>query len=264
MVTYITKDYLIDLRSLLGIDQELFAFALGISKSYVSKIETGHMEIVPKLEKKLRPKAKSLVDRIDAEGVRKVAKDLQDAFDRDKAGDEPLVVAPFAPRSESVKAGRHPSPSYLDEVVAEIVKLLSQIPASTIKMFQVEGASMNTTIAEGDRLICRLVHFNDIIDGHVYVLRLSKPELLSYRESGLWVKRCWHRDAKKYVTCKSDNKESTEPYFTFQVSTADIAEVWVPVLRVTGNMADPNRDIYERLDELEERIEMLESEAGME
>ena len=57
----------------------------------------------------------------------------------------------------------------------------------------------------------------------------------------------------------SDNKDTTEPFPTFILKTNQVKEVWYPVRRITANMDDPNRDLYDRLDELEGRVEMLES-----
>lgn len=125
------------------------------------------------------------------------------------------------------------------------------------KLFPVEGASMMTSIYPGDYLLCKKDNVNKIINGRVYVLITNNKEMNQYRPSGRWVKRCYLRD--HHVTCKSDNIDSSEPYITFQLPLKEITECWYPVFLFTGQLLDPNKDLYERIDQLEERIEMLES-----
>ena len=160
--------------------------------------------------------------------------------------------------TEAAKAGRHPVPHFMEDVMDEVIDMMKSLVPATYKAFPIEGTSMVPTIFEGDKLICRSVQITSIENGRVYVIRTSKGDMLSTKASGLFCKRCYKRD--HHITCKSDNKETTDPFFTFQLKLNEITEVWLPVLRLTGNMADPNRDIYERLDEIESRLELLEQD----
>lgn len=174
-------------------------------------------------------------------------------------------------RRRPARGGRGPAPTqrkprlaHVQHIIALFTEWLEKMPDGQYDMFPVEGTSMLPTVCEGDELVCKMVTVDEIIDGRVYVLVLNKPELTEYRESGIWVKRVYHRKKNEYLSCKSDNKESTEPFITFQVNVADVEQVWYICGRLTGYLADPNRDIYERLDEIESRLEMLEADSGME
>lgn len=171
------------------------------------------------------------------------------------------VVGEQSIEYEAAKAGRHPVPHFMEDVMDEVIDMMKSLVPATYKAFPIEGTSMVPTIFEGDKLICRSVQISSIENGRVYVIRTSKGDMLKSKSTGLFCKRCYKRD--NHITCKSDNKETTDPFFTFQLKMNEITEVWLPVLRLTGNMADPNRDIYERLDEIESRLEMLEQDSDL-
>lgn len=161
------------------------------------------------------------------------------------------------------KAGPPPPPShsgtnskaYLFGIVAEIFQ---DLPEGEYSSFIVEGNSMLRTLHEGDRLVCSKTTVDKIQNGRVYVLVIEDKELSEYRPSGIWVKRVEHRKENGYLTCKSDNRESQEDYMTFRVKTEKVKEIWYIVRNVTGFLTDPYRDIYEKLDDHESRIELLE------
>lgn len=157
------------------------------------------------------------------------------------------------------KAGRTEGINHLVKIRQLISKAIEDFPEGQYDLFDVDGNSMNRTLNHGDKLLCRMVGIDDIIDTRVYVIVTNKPDLAEYRKSGIWVKRLTHRKNNGYINCYSDNKDSVEPFPTFRLKPHEIEEIWYPMLRLCHDLSDPNRDIYDRLDEMEARIEMLES-----
>ena len=157
-----------------------------------------------------------------------------------------------------LEGGRPPSEPYKAENLEMFAPIVRKFTDGTYKLFTVEGNSMMHSINQGDWLYCKKDDVKNIVNGRVYALILTNQKMAEYRHSGRWVKRCYLRE-KGYVSCKSDYLDSTEPYITFHINVDEIAECWYPVLKITGHMADPNKDLYDRLDMLEERIELLET-----
>lgn len=154
----------------------------------------------------------------------------------------------------------HHKQNYLREMIEKLVEgLVDELPPGTYKTWEVEGMSMYPSFSHGDKLACKRVSVDEIVNNRVYIIVVNNAELFEYRASGVWVKRLSHRASNGYITCRSDNKETAEPYPTFRVKTKELLEVWYPVARLTHNMSDPNRDLYDKYDELEGRIEMIES-----
>lgn len=157
------------------------------------------------------------------------------------------------------QAGRSVASNFRTQVRGLFNPIIDTLPEAVYEMFEVEGSSMENTIKQGDWLLCRLETVDTMIERRVYVLVIEDPKLQAYRPSGIWIKRCMHRKKNGYISCMSDNKDTADPFTTFIVKTDQVKEVWYPVRRITANMDDPNRDLYDRLDELEGRVEMLES-----
>lgn len=219
----------------LGLSQEIFSKELKISRTYLAKNESLKDELIPhQLEFKVE---KLLASRVG------------------------LVATEPGIEYKKAKAGLSHVSNHNAKIRSLIAGALDQFPDGNYDLYQVEGNSMLPSLAQGDRLLCRMTSVDDIIDNRIYVILVNKPELNEYRASGIWVKRLLHRKNNGYITCKSDNKDSAEPFPTFRLNTNEILEIWYPVMKMTFNMSDPNRDIYDKLDELEGRIEMLEDTA---
>lgn len=169
-----------------------------------------------------------------------------------------LGVSDLAPTYRKAHAGRSVASNHRVHLRTLLAAIVDDLPEDIYDVFEVEGASMETTLSQGDKLLCRKDTVENIQDNRVYVLVTDDPEIREFRPSGVWIKRCSHRKNNGYISCRSDNKDTTEPYNTFRLKSSAIVEVWYPVMKITHHMADPNRDIYNRLDELESRIEMLE------
>lgn len=163
-----------------------------------------------------------------------------------------------SPTYRKAQAGRSVASNHRVHLRSLLAAIVDDLPEDIYDVFEVEGASMETTLSQGDKLLCRKDTVDNIQDNRVYVLVTDDPEIREFRPSGVWIKRCSHRKNNGYISCRSDNKDTTEPYNTFRLKSDAITEVWYPVMKITHHMADPNRDIYNRLDELESRIEMLE------
>lgn len=156
------------------------------------------------------------------------------------------------------KAGRSLASHNRVQLRNLVSSIVDDLPDAAYDIFEVEGSSMETTLSAGDKLICRMESIETMVDNRIYVLVTNDPVITGYNSSGVWIKRCNHRKDNGYISCRSDNKETTEPYPTFRFKVESIKEVWYPVMKVTAHLSDPNRDIYNRIDELESRIEMLE------
>lgn len=172
-----------------------------------------------------------------------------------------LVASEPSTQYRKAHAGRSVASNHRVHLRGLLAGVVDDLPEAVYEVFEVEGASMETTLSQGDKLLCKLDEVENIQDNRVYVLVTDDPVIKEFRESGVWIKRCSHRKANGYISCRSDNKDTTEPYNTFRLKCDSIKEVWYPVLKITPHMADPNRDIYNRLDDLESRIEMLEEDA---
>lgn len=127
-------------------------------------------------------------------------------------------------------------------------------------MFEVDGNSMRPTLAHGDRILCRFIKDWSQVKSHrIYFIVTSKDKIREHYDNGVFVKRIVHRADPGYFNCMSDNQDTTEPYNTFRLSYADVLEIWSPVMKLTHDFSDPNRDLYSRLDAIEQRIEDLEN-----
>jgi len=179
-----------------------------------------------------------------------------------EGGDQGLEVHDRGVEYKKAEAGRPAPFNHEGKIRALLAGLTDGFQSGQYELFEVEGASMEPTLHPGDRLLCRMVTKEEIIDTRIYVIVAARKDLREYRQSGTWVKRLQYRRDKGYVNCRSDNMDTAEPFPTFRLKAAELAEVWDPVLRITWHMADPNRGVHERIDELESRIEALEDQIG--
>jgi hypothetical protein len=160
-------------------------------------------------------------------------------------------------------AGRTVSSNFRVHLRGLLATIVEDLPEDTYEVFEVDGASMITTLAPGDKILCKADSIENMIDNRVYVLVTDDPTIINYNGTGIWIKRCAHRAKNGYISCRSDNLDSTEAFNTFRLKTNTIKEVWYPVLKITPHLSDPNRDVYIRLDELEGRIEILEDDINV-
>lgn len=176
-------------------------------------------------------------------------------------GDDPYAAAEAHDRGVEYKkaqGGRNLPNNHEVKIRSLLAGLTDGFQEGVYELFEVEGASMEPTLHPGDRLLCRMVTLEDIIDTRIYVIVANRKELRDFRASGVWVKRLQYRRDKAYINCRSDNMDTAEPFPTFRLKAGEVAELWDPVLRITWHMADPNRGVHERIDELEGRIEAME------
>lgn len=162
------------------------------------------------------------------------------------------------------RAAHNSTSNYKVTLRTMLTPIVEDLPEATYELFQAEGSSMIPTVYQDDWLLCRLDSCDKIIDGRVYVLVIDNNQLNEFRKSGIWIKRIWYRRQQGYISCKSDNIDGTEGFSTFRVKVSDVQECWYPVKIITGQLADPHRDIYAKLDDLEARLEEIESELNLE
>ncbi|AWG27185.1 S24 family peptidase [Flavobacterium kingsejongi] len=127
---------------------------------------------------------------------------------------------------------------------------IPNIQNGVFRMFQVNGHSMYPTLHSGAYVVGQFVEnwIKDIKDDRVFIL-VSKNE-------GIVIKRCLNR-ISKYGTiyCKSDNRRE---YPSFAMAPSEILEVWEFKMALTWELSNP-ADIYERINDLEAKVNFLES-----
>lgn len=226
----ITSEILKKTRLSKGMNQSEFADYLEINRSQYSRMENGG----------------NISETMQAKLALKI---------HDESG---LNTKEPEPTYRKAKAGLNTVSNYKSQIRALFASLADDYPQGQYDIWEVEGNSMLPTFKPGDKVLCRMITIDEIIDDRVYVLIVNKPELNDYRKSGIWVKRLRHRKGNGYINCMSDNIDTSEPFPTFRVRDSEINEVWYPVLRLTPDMSNPNKDIYDKLADLEGRLEMLE------
>jgi len=108
---------------------------------------------------------------------------------------------------------------------------------ATFRAFQVSGDSMQSTLYEGDWIICRYVeHWDrDIRDGYVHVV---------VTEDSLLVKRVLNRlNERGELTLLSDNTAIPTQFLDAQL----VREVWVGVGRLSRKLINPRFDVNQEL-----------------
>jgi hypothetical protein len=121
---------------------------------------------------------------------------------------------------------------------------LPGLPERTYRMFDAKGPSMGPTILHEDKVITEYVpSFDDIRDGHVYVLVTHSR--------GIVLKRVLNRISERgKLVCKSDTIAHRHEYKTYQLDPEDIKEVWYARLKVSADFSEP-AEIYHRVNDLE-------------
>lgn len=172
-------------------------------------------------------------------------------------GDSQFGYKIHEPEIEYISAGRGSAGDIDLSMTAIVANAIGQLEPGEWKLFMVDGISMMPTVFPSDKLICKKIAISDMVNNRVYVVITDKPDMVAIKPDGKFIKRCALRKTGQ-LNCKSDNKDSSEAFMTFRLDPHEIKTVWEPALRITGSFPDPNRDIYDKLDELEERIEELE------
>jgi phage repressor protein C with HTH and peptisase S24 domain len=119
---------------------------------------------------------------------------------------------------------------------------------------QVLGNSMESTLHDGDWLVCRLLEpseYEYMQDGLIYVIVCVNR--------GIQVKRIKNRlknHGNPFIRCRSDNRAHA-PY---NVYPQDIVQIWIVEWQLTAYMPNREEMIYNKLDAMQERIEDLEIE----
>lgn len=221
-----------EIRLRLGLNQSEFAELIGYERSTISK-----------MEKQTTPFSKT----VEAKFRMRLGKENSQ------------FVTPATPKAKTALAGLTDVSNYKAHLRDIFEEIINDLPKGNYESWLVEGNSMTPTFLSGDKLICKRVEVDDIIDDRVYVIEIKNAELDDYRKSGVWCKRLKHRKNNGWITATSDNIDTAEPYPTFRIKTSDVKRVWYPYLRITPDMSNPHRDIYARLDDLESRIELLET-----
>jgi transcriptional regulator with XRE-family HTH domain len=120
--------------------------------------------------------------------------------------EKPLVAeeSPF----RRGQAGRTVPTNSMVRLRTQIAAIVDELGEGVFEIFEVEGASMNNSLSQGDKLICKMTSVDEIVDGRIHVLVVDRPEMTQYRSSRIWIKRCDHRKANGHVTCRSDMRSS--------------------------------------------------------
>ncbi len=114
---------------------------------------------------------------------------------------------------------------------------------------QVSGESMAPTLHDSDLVICRQVdrgRWDRLPDGEVCVV--------ASETKGLQVKRIQNTLADGYLRCLSDNREHPP----FSLLAEDIIEIWKVGWKLSAYLTNDTAGLYNKMDELEARMEQLE------
>lgn len=117
----------------------------------------------------------------------------------------------------------------------------------TFRAFQVEGSSMTPTLRQDYWIIgSRIEGATHVKNDYVYVI-VTKEKVM--------VKRCLNRiKERKALILKSDNRDVDSS----EVSVSDIVELWYGVAFIGWDMRSPVQDVFSQLDELNDRVTLLE------
>lgn len=225
---------LVRIRKLLRLNQEQFAHKLGLSQSGLSQIENGSINL-------------SLPNLLD------ICRAFQVNPEFILFGQEPIIAdGNYIPPSDRgiplIKADAHADypknikkPDFLREQQKYI---LPGYEGENLRMFEVNGDSMEPTINDGDFVVVEPSDNKKIKVGGVYVL---------VTEKGVLLKRLY-KIKENSLILHSDNPE----YQTTEIQVDELLEFWKVNGRLTGDVALKSAKDSERLSLLEERISNLE------
>lgn len=124
--------------------------------------------------------------------------------------------------------------------------------------FMVQGDSMYPTLLENDIVLARrleLAEYDDIVDLNLYTIVLKGDG-----RNGIFIKRIKNRLGDHgWLRCRSDNKAHP----SFSAYAEDILEIWEGAagLRI-GNFPNLSETLYNKIDDLQDKVDMLEVEFG--
>lgn len=243
------------LRDRAGLTQDDFA-SIGIKKATYSNYETGKTE----------PKLDTLVDlsnflkvplheliSVDLEHEpTPTSNEIQQVLPPHIIPDEVNQI-PIVDVEAAAGAGSF-NPDHI-----EVLGYLS-LPTSSLShrrgtyyAIRTRGESMSPTIFDKDYLIIRqLSHaeFSELRDEYVYVVVT--------REGQAFVKRIKDRlKTKGFIVCMSDNLNKAA-YPNFVLEEAELSELFFVEFRISARMPNINATYFDRLRDLEDRVEEIE------
>lgn len=118
---------------------------------------------------------------------------------------------------------------------------------ATYRVFEVEGNSMFSCLADKDRVLARWANAAEINNDRVYVLVTANE--------GILIKRCLNKVSEGLIICKSDNNHKGE-YPNIVLEMSEILECWYVQERLTKQLPNPN-DFYRRIQDMEADITLL-------
>ena len=118
---------------------------------------------------------------------------------------------------------------------------------ATYRVFEVEGNSMFSCLADKDRVLARWANATEINNDRVYVLVTANE--------GILIKRCLNKVSEGVIICKSDNNHKGE-YPNIVLEVNQILECWYVQERLTKQLPNPN-DFYRRIQDMEADITLL-------
>lgn len=118
---------------------------------------------------------------------------------------------------------------------------------ATYRVFEVDGNSMFSCLADKDRVLARWANATEINNDRVYVLVTANE--------GILIKRCLNKVSEGVIICKSDNNYKGE-YPNIVLEVNQILECWYVQERLTKQLPNPN-DFYRRIQDMEADITLL-------
>jgi hypothetical protein len=147
------------------------------------------------------------------------------------------------------------------QIRSMVARSLPIIEEGIYEVFHVHGNSMIPTFYNGDMIIARqLADPKEVRNDYVHIIVTNRGDLNDFFHSSV-IKRVSYRAKTGMLYCRSDNKDSEEPFNTFQLDCEmEVEELWRPVLKISSEMSNPNRNLFDRVIELENRIDDLETQ----
>ena len=124
---------------------------------------------------------------------------------------------------------------------------------ATYLCFKIKGISMAPTLQDGGYVVCRLMDKGEwakMPDECIFVV--------SDNEGKSYLKRVKNRFKKGFIVLRSDSPDRAD-YPSFNLAPDEINTIWYVEWYFTAKMPDINSQYYQKLQQLEERVDAIEN-----
>ena len=171
------------------------------------------------------------------------------------AEDKHTISIPMVDISVAAGCSGYDNPDYLD--VIDTIKMPSFMIHDGHNYFcvRIKGESMSPTLLDSSYVIVRLLErseWQDMPDRHIYVV--------SDREGRSYIKRIKNRFHQHgFIVCMSDNADKNN-YPNFNLEEQEINTILHAEWYFSAKMPNLNETYYDKVNQLEDKYDMLESQ----